>query len=490
MAACPSCGGENPRRGALLHGLRRPLERRCASCGEPAPAEARFCMACGAGTRRPGDAGRPPRRVRAEERRQVTVLFADLSGYTAIAEGMDPEAVKSMVERWLLRLGEEVERFGGTVDKYIGDNVMALFGAPVAHEDDAERAVRAALGMQDAMDELNARLPGIRRFALRVGVNTGEVMAGAVGDRYTVTGDTVNVASRLESAGRPGSVTVGERTVRATRHAVAYGEIGELTLKGKAKPVAAWEATGADRTARRCGGRHRAESPLVGRERELELLRLRRAGGPRGPRAHGHAGRARPGWGSRACCASSSAAGRDRAGGAHPDGPLPAVWVGNRLLGAQRGHARRGGHRGLRQRGRRVGQAARPRRRGAGRGARGRRRAARRQIGASLGLGVPASLAPPGSRPERSGRTFFSALRIVRRGVGGAGPVVLAFEDIHWADDGMLDAIEHLARWVRAPLLVVCLARDELLERRSGWGGGRLGATQLFLDPLSDASVA
>ena len=147
----------------------------------------------------------------------MTVLFADLSGYTAVAERMDPEAVKSLVDRSLRRLGDEVTRFGGTVDKYIGDNVMALFGAPVAHEDDAERAVRAALSMQEAMDEINTWAPDGATFALRVGINTGEVMAGEVGAGYTVTGDTVNVASRLQSAGRPGAVTVGERTVRATQ---------------------------------------------------------------------------------------------------------------------------------------------------------------------------------------------------------------------------------------------------------------------------------
>src|SRR5687768_6191704 len=194
-----SCGGQ--------------LERRCPACGTAAPPEARFCMNCGqelavAATRSPEP---PP-----EERRQVTVLFADLSGYTAVAERMDPEAVKALVDRALMRLGREVEGHGGTVDKYIGDNVMAIFGAPVAHEDDAERAVRAGLGMQAAMDEVNDGLPDGAHFALRVGINTGEVLAGAVGDAYTVVGDTVNVASRLQSAARPGSVTVGERTMRAT----------------------------------------------------------------------------------------------------------------------------------------------------------------------------------------------------------------------------------------------------------------------------------
>src|SRR5918994_1778921 len=188
----------------------------CAACGTENPADAQFCMACGARLeRRCGNCGgpAPPELERPpEERRQVTVLFADLSGYTAVAERMDPEAVKALIDRALMRLGQEVERYGGMVDKYIGDNVMAIFGAPVAHEDDAERAVRAGLGMQAAMAEVNEGLPPGEHMDLRVGVNTGEVLAGSVGQDYTVIGDTVNVAARLQSAARPGSVTVGERT--------------------------------------------------------------------------------------------------------------------------------------------------------------------------------------------------------------------------------------------------------------------------------------
>ena len=143
-----------------------------------------------------------------EERRKATVLFADLSGFTAVAERMDPEAVKSFTDRAVLRLGQEVVRYGGTVDKYIGDNVMAVFGAPVAHEDDPERAVRAGLAMQGAMDEINKEIEAAAgvTFSLRVGVNSGEVLAGQVGDGYTVIGDSVNVAARLQAAARPGSV--------------------------------------------------------------------------------------------------------------------------------------------------------------------------------------------------------------------------------------------------------------------------------------------
>ena len=143
----------------------------------------------------------PAAEIPPEERRKATVLFADLSGYTAVAERMDPEAVKSLVDSALRRLGQEVSRYGGQVDKYIGDNVMAVFGAPVAHEDDPERAVRAGLAMQAAMDEINEEIaaPVGVGFELRVGINSGEVLAGQVGDEYTVMGDAVNVAARLLS---------------------------------------------------------------------------------------------------------------------------------------------------------------------------------------------------------------------------------------------------------------------------------------------------
>src|SRR5918997_2332953 len=148
---CASCGTENPAGARFCMSCGTALERRCPSCGTPAPPEARFCMTCGAALDPqavPAAPAPPASSALPEERRQVTVLFADLSGYTAFAERMDPEEVKSLVNRALMRLGQEVERYGGTVDKYIGDNVMAIFGAPIAHEDDAERAVRAGLGMQ------------------------------------------------------------------------------------------------------------------------------------------------------------------------------------------------------------------------------------------------------------------------------------------------------------------------------------------------------
>ncbi len=221
------------------------------------------------------------------------MLFADLSGYTAAAERMDPEAVKALVDRTLRRLGEEIERFGGSIDKFIGDNVMGVFGAPVAHEDDPERAVRAALAMQAAMEEANREIDerhGVS-FSLRVGINSGEVMAGAVGDRYTVMGDVVNVAARLQAAGRPESVTVGEGTYRATRDSVSYERLEPLVLKGKEEPVPAWEAT--EVVADPGRGALRSQTPLIGRAEEAELLDLAgRAGRARAAPLPGHRDRA------------------------------------------------------------------------------------------------------------------------------------------------------------------------------------------------------
>ena len=248
----------------------------CPACGAENPPGARFCIECGTALEAPAEpAAEAPSaasEVPPEERRMATVLFADLSGYTAVAEQMDPEAVKSLLDRALRRLGQEVSRYGGSVDKYIGDNVMGVFGAPVAHEDDPERAVRAGLGMQAAMDEINDEIAGPSgvEFALRVGINSGEVLAGQVGDEYTVMGDPVNVASRLQSAARQGSVTVGEATARLTRQAIEYEPLEPLELKGKSEPVPAWEATRvlADATRRVSRGK----TPLIGREDETALL--------------------------------------------------------------------------------------------------------------------------------------------------------------------------------------------------------------------------
>ena len=486
---CAACGSENPSGARFCMACGTALQRTCPNCGEPAPAGAKFCMACGTALDAP--AGVP---AASDERRRVTVLFADLSGYTAVAEQMDPEAVKRLVDGALRRLGQEVERYGGTVDKYIGDNVMAIFGAPIAHEDDAERAVRAGLGMQGAMEEVNDGLPKGIDFQLRVGVNTGEVLAGAVGASYTVMGDTVNVASRLQSAARPGSVTVGERTMRATRNAVAYETLEPLALKGKAEPVAAWEATSLIAAHPVGRGEPGRGAPLVGRDAELAELetRFERVLSDQRPQLVTLIGEA--GVGKSRLLREFERQLRD----AHPDAHLSTgrclpygggvvYWALAEILRAECGIVESDtSEEAWRKLFDFTGKVLRAS------GDSGSEATERKAalIGRSLGMDVPAELATiDGGDPERAREAFFSALRSGIEALARLHPLVLAFEDIHWADEGMLDAIEHLAQWVRGPLLLLCLSRDELLERRPGFGGGRRNARRVFLEPLSPAAT-
>src|SRR5215208_620425 len=488
--SCAACGMENPAGARFCMSCGAKLEHRCPSCGTPAPPEARFCMSCGNRLEQEGaaPARQGPERL-PEERRQVTVLFADLSGYTAVAERMDPEAVKGLIDRVLMRLGEEVEGYGGTVDKYIGDNVMAIFGAPVAHEDDEERAVRAGLGMQFAMTEVNEDLPEGVEFDLRVGINTGEVLAGAVGQDYTVVGDTVNVAARLQSAARPGSVTVGERTMRASTGAIRYEELEPLHLKGKAEPVPAWEALAV--RAEQAVGRAAAprEAPLVGRAHELSTLEaiFERVELERAPHLVTLVGEAGVGK-SRVLRELESQLGARavaptfRTGRCLPYGSGIVFWALGEVLREECGivDADSADEAWSKLRDYALDLFG-------AKGAAVTEEAERKTalIARLIGLEVPADLVPTGEDPERLRESFFSALRAGIEAMARRQPLVLAFEDIHWADDGMLYAIEHLAQWVRAPLLLVCLARDELLDRRPTWGGGRGSATRLVLEPLT-----
>ncbi len=231
----------------------------CGSCGSDAPARARFCPACG-----------HPLVARHDERRVATVLFADLVGFTRLSEGADPEHVKNLVDRCFEQLAADIVSYGGQVDKVIGDALVAIFGAPVAHEDDAERAVRAALRMQEHLDQL--RTEATIDVQMRVGVNTGEVLVGALraGGDYTAMGDVVNTASRLQSIAQPGQVVVGPATYAATARAIEYEPLGALSVKGREETVDAWHAIGA--VAPPGFRRARPLTPLVGRDDEMILL--------------------------------------------------------------------------------------------------------------------------------------------------------------------------------------------------------------------------
>ncbi|MDX6662833.1 MAG: hypothetical protein QOG09_935 [Solirubrobacterales bacterium] len=458
-------------------------ERVCPSCAAANPEQARFCMSCGAALEAP-----------LEERRQATVLFADLSGYTAATESMDPEAAKALVDRALRRLGEEIERYGGSIDKYIGDNVMGVFGAPVAHEDDPERAVRAALAMQAAMGEVNERAGGAS-FSLRVGINTGEVMAGSVGDGYTVIGDVVNVASRLQSAARPGTVTVGAATHRATRATVEYVELAPLTLKGKSEPVPAWEAVAVLTAGPVRHSAGRSATPLIGREDELGLLRsvferVVRESSPHLVTVLGQAGVGK----SRllreldAALAGDADAPALRQGLCPPYGTGIAYWAIGEVIRAELeildGDSAEEAWRKLREGVARLAAEAED-----DEGPEAAERSAA-LIARPLGIEVPGgALERESEDPQRTREALFSAIRGLVESIARRRPLLLAFEDIHWADEGMLDLIEYLARWVRGPLLLVCLAREDLLERRPGWGGGGRNGTTLALEPLSEAET-
>lgn len=235
----------------------------CPSCAAAVPPGARFCPACGQAVSGDENAAH-------EERRIATVLFADLVGFTSLSESADPEQIKNLVDSCFERLVADIEAFGGRIDKIIGDALVALFGAPVAHEDDPERAVRAALQMQATLAALRDDIAD--PIEMRIGVNTGEVLTGAFrsGGDYTAMGDAVNVASRLEGSAQPGQVLVGPLTYEATEHAVAYKHVGELNVKGREAPVEAWIAT--EPLTRPGDRRARPAIPLVGRASELELI--------------------------------------------------------------------------------------------------------------------------------------------------------------------------------------------------------------------------
>ncbi len=497
--ACPSCGAENPERARFCMSCGTQFAPHCPSCGAESPAGAKFCIECGTALATADASGRGPAAqpvaVEAveqlpEERRQVSVLFADLSGYTAVAERMDPEAVKQLLDRTLRKLGEEVTRFGGTVDKYIGDNVMAVFGAPHSYEDDPERAVRAGLAMQEAMERLNERQAPQSQvnFLLRVGINSGEVLAGRMGDGYTVIGDPVNVAARLQAAARPGSVTVGESTYRATREAISYDELEPLALKGKSEPVPAWEATRvlAGRPTHR--GAERPGAPLVGRDDESALLvslaqRVGREGRPHLVTVIGQAGVGK----SRLLREFVTQASRMEpppkllTGECPPYGTGISYWALGEVIRAEFGI---GGGEPTESAWAKLREGMAELLDGGVADEGAERNAA--LIARMLGIEPPDG-APPleSDDPQRMRESLFSAVRVLLEAISSTQPLVIAFEDIHWADEGMLDLIEHLARWMRGPMLLICLARDELLDRRSDWAGGRRNATSIFLDPLT-----
>ncbi|MEJ7790741.1 MAG: adenylate/guanylate cyclase domain-containing protein [Gaiellaceae bacterium] len=445
----------------------------CPSCGKELPGEFPFCPFCAAPLTE-----QPAASVR-EERKVVTVLFCDLVGFTAASEAADPEDVRSRIRPYHARLRREIERFGGTVEKFIGDAVMAVFGAPVAHEDDAERAVRAGLRILEAIEELNAGDAALS-LQVRVGVNTGEAVV-ALGARPElgegmVTGDVVNTASRLQGAAPVNGIACSEQTFRQTERVFEYEELEPVAVKGKLEPLALFRPLqararfGSDVT-------RTYATPLVGRELEKPLLigTFERSAQQRSCQLVTVVGE--PGVGKSRLCAELFAYIEERPGLVRwrqgrclPYGEGIAFWALGEIVKAECGILESDSS---------------------------------EEAAAKLEQALPAEdpdrawlqarLAPlvgAGGEPA-SQEESFTAWRRFCESLASERPAVLVFEDLHWADEALLSFLEHLADWSEGvPLLLLCTARPELQEGHPTWAAGLRNAQTINLGPLSDEETA
>ncbi|HEX2044967.1 MAG TPA: adenylate/guanylate cyclase domain-containing protein [Gaiellaceae bacterium] len=477
---CASCGFAN-RPGALFCGsCGAQLGRTCPACSAVVAPGLAFCTSCGTELA-PAEQLEPLR----EERKVVSVLFADLVDSTRLAEQGDPEDVRRLLDAFHALAKTEIERYGGTVEKYIGDAVMALFGAPRAHEDDPERAVRAAIAIREAVGDLNAE-DGSLDLHARVGVTTGEavVRLGARPERgeSMAAGDVVNTGARLQSAAPVDGILVDEATHGATDAVIEYRQAPAVDARGKSAPVAAWEVVAA-RTRLGVDIAFRGGAELVGREHELRLLRdsLLRAQSERAPQLVTLVGA--PGIGkSRLLFEFYSVLHADpsvlvswRQGRSLPYGEGVSFWALGEIVKSQAGILESDTADTAAGKLRLVVETTLADRDEAG--------WVLDRLAPLVGVGGDS---PVGGREESfaAWRRFFESLADQR-------PLVLVFEDVHWADDGLLDFVDHLVDWANGfPLLVVCTARPEFLERRAGWGGGKRNAITVTLSPLSDDETA
>ncbi|MGH3116203.1 MAG: ATP-binding protein, partial [Gaiellales bacterium] len=414
------------------------------------------------------------------ERKVVSVLFADLVGFTSRAETLDPEDVEAILTPYHERLRSELERRGGTVEKFIGDAVMAVFGAPVAHEDDPERAVRAALAIRDWIRDEGD-------LEVRVAVNTGEALVSLEpshgAERGLVAGDVVNTASRLQNAAPVNGILVGETTYNATSRVIEYREAAPVAAKGKSQPVPVWEVIQA-RSRYGSDVMRRLGTPLVGRERELSLLvdTLTRVQHERSPQLITLVGV--PGIGKSRLVRELFAAVDERPeliywrqGRCLPYGEGVAFWALGEIVKAHAGILEGEPEERAAEKLQAVVDEAVP------------ESAEAAWVVHELRplLGLADGEETGGDRRVES----FAAWRRFFEGLAELDPLVLVVEDLHWADEGMLDFVDHLVDWATGvPILVVATARPELLTRRPGWGGGKPNAATISLSPLTEQETA
>jgi class 3 adenylate cyclase/tetratricopeptide (TPR) repeat protein len=449
---------------------------RCPSCGQDNPDIAKFCLNCAMPlTSAQGATVR-------QERKVITVLFCDLVGFTSASESADPEDVQARLAAYHAMLRKEIERYGGTVEKFIGDAVMAVFGAPVAHEDDVERAVRAGLRLVEATVELNEQRPGLA-LQVRVGVNTGEALVSLSarperGEGF-VTGDVVNTASRLQGAAPVGGVAVGEQTYAATKDIFDYGELAPAELKGKSEPVRLFHATAArSRFGTDLTRRH--TTPLVGREIDLALLKGAFDKARSGPSLQLVTLVGEPGVGKSRLVTellnhidSLPELVRFRQGRCLPYGDGITFWAIGEIVKAEAGVLDTDDPDTARSKldlvlGQLIDDPA-------------ERGWFSDRLAPLLGLPVPA-----GTREET-----FTAWRRFLEAAAAAAPLVCVIEDLHWADEALLVFVEHMAEWSQGvPMMMVCTTRPELYEKHPNWGAGLRKAVLLSLDPLSDTESA
>ncbi len=485
---CSACGADNPTSSKFCAQCGVALARLCQSCASPLTPGARFCSECGAAVgvqialARAGDSVAAA--AASAELRLVSVLFADLVGFTALSERRDAEEVREFLTRYFETCRSVVGRYGGTIEKFIGDAVMAVWGAPVAHEDDSDRAVRAALDLMDAVAMLGADI-GLPDLRARGGVLTGDaaVTVGAEGQGM-VAGDLVNTASRIQAEAEPGTVLVGDATRAGTEAAVVYEDTGEHVLKGKAEPVRLWRALRV--VAGRGGGGGGAmqseglEAPFVGRDRELRLIK---------DQFHASAEERRT---QLISVVGIAGIGKSRLSWEffkYIDGLAGTVyWQRGRCLAYGEGVTYWALVEMVRMR--------------AGIAEGEDMASSRAKLQACLAEHMPDGeernwveprLAQLLGLEENSGQQredLFSAWRLFFERLAGELPTVLVFEDMQWADTSLLEFIEYLLEWSRNyPLYVVTSARPELVDHHPSWGAGKRNFASVYLEPLGASAM-